>query len=428
MTTQQLKAVATGEAQRRPKSIIDLLDDARVKNGLAAVAGKFLQPDRLLRLCTNAVRKTPLLLKCDPQTVLGAMMTTAALGLEPNTVQQLAFLIPYSRRVKIGGDWTSIYECQFQIGARGFVTLAYRSPLVKSLEAHAIHANDVWEHMVGTESFLRYSKAMRDRGDLIGSFSYVRLASGAETACVLPLEEIYKIRGKSEAWRQAQANLLAASSEREQQKAQAKLDETPWGMWEDDMAAKSAIKKHAKQLPIASSDLLIAASEIDSQGEMGRLNLKQMADPDALRAVVEGDLDAPALEHDPADTLDFPATQDERETVQVPVGAAGAAAAANKSAPPAIDPADRPDTGARDAGGDEPPQRQEPREHAAAPAAGKGDAAPRVSYARLADRLVKAGQDREVAELIMDEGRALPERQQRELRALFDQQFPADPQ
>jgi hypothetical protein len=194
------------------------------------------------------------------------------------------------------------------------------------------------------------------------------------------------------------------------------------------MAAKSAIKKHAKQLPIASSDLLIAASEIDSQGEMGRLNLKQMADPDALRAVVEGDLDAPALEHDPADTLDFPATQDERETVQVPVGAAGAAAAANKSAPPAIDPADRPDTGARDAGGDEPPQRQEPREHAAAPAAGKGDAAPRVSYARLADRLVKAGQDREVAELIMDEGRALPERQQRELRALFDQQFPADPQ
>lgn len=433
-TRDALRAVATDQVQRRPKTIFDYLDDARVKSGLAAVAGKFLSPERMLKLCVNAVKKTPLLLQCDPQTVLGAMMTTAALGLEPNTIQQLAFLIPYKRRAKVGNQWVDVYDCQFQVGARGFVTLAYRSPRVKALRAEAIHEGDTFEHMMGSENFLRYSKALKGRGELIGSFSHVNLVDGFETACILPLDELEKIRSKSETFRALVRNVERAESESDRAKAQQKLDDTPWVMWADDMAAKSAIKKHAKQLPISSSDALMAAAEIDSRSDINALDLKTMADPDAVRAVVGGEMEPPALENNPSETADFSGEVEHRsERVQVPVS--GPAATGGH----AIDAADMPDAGVDDPF--EPPAghpaaaSQEPREERGAtqPAAngrsqrqqaGKGsdDGAPKVSYARLADRIGKAS-DRDVAALVLDEGRGLPADQQRELQNLFDQRF-----
>lgn len=317
MTAEALKAVATGAVKARPKTIFDYLDDPRVKSGLAAVAGKFLSPERMLRLCVNAVKKTPKLLQCDPQTVLGAMMTSAALGLEPNTIQQQAFLIPYKKRAKIGNQWADVFECQFQVGARGFVTLAYRSPRVKSITAEAIHEGDRFEHLLGSESFLRYAKALKDRGELIGAFSHVRMAEGFETACVLPVDELHKIRAKSETYRALVRNAETAENDKERAKAEQQLFETPWVMWEDDMASKSAIKKHAKQLPIASSDALLAAADIDTRGDAATLDLKTMADPDMVRSVVGEGMEAPALEHHEAEPLEMSheTFSRERETV-----------------------------------------------------------------------------------------------------------------
>ena len=310
-----LKAVVTGQVQTRPKTILDFLEDKRVHAGIAAVAGKFMSADRMLRLCVNAVKKTPKLIECDPQTVLGAMMTSAALGLEPNTVQQQAFLIPYKRRAKVGNNWVDVFDCQFQIGARGFVTLAYRSPHIKSLTAEAIHEGDTFEHQLGSSAFLRYSKALANRGALIGAFSYVGLRDGGESAFVLPLDEIEKIRGKSETFRSLLRAIEIAEDQKARARAEQNLAETPWIMWADDMAAKSAIKKHAKQLPIASGDALMAAAEIDNTGAASVLDLRAMTDPDVARAVVDEGAEPPAIEHQPGETMEFGGEDPERERV-----------------------------------------------------------------------------------------------------------------
>lgn len=332
-----LKAVATGQVQTRPKTILDFLEDKRVHAGIAAVAGKFMSPDRMLRLCVNAVKKTPKLIECDPQTVLGAMMTSAALGLEPNTVQQQAFLIPYKRRAKVGNNWVDVFDCQFQIGARGFVTLAYRSPHIKSLTAEAIHEGDTFEHQLGSSAFLRYSKALANRGALIGAFSYVGLREGGESAFVLPLDEIEKIRGKSETFRSLLRAIETAEDQKARARAEQNLAETPWIMWADDMAAKSAIKKHAKQLPIASGDALMAAAEIDNTGDASVLDLRSMADPDVARSVIDEGAEPPAIEHQPAETMDFGGREDaERERVP-----RGQSPAARPAAPPPATPAAR---------------------------------------------------------------------------------------
>lgn len=300
-TATALRGAATGERPAPQRTILTLLQDPRIGAGLAAVAGKFMTKDRLLRLCINAVKKTPDLLKCDPQTVLGAMMTSCALGLEPNTVQQQAFLIPYKKSRKVGNNWVEEFDCQFQIGARGYVTLAYRSEHIQLLDAAAIHDGDHFKHRRGSNSFLEYETTLKDRGPLIGAFSYVRMTSGAESSIVLPLDEIMKIRGKSETFRSLVKRVEGARDEAERLRAQAKLDETPWVLWEDDMSTKSAIKKHAKNLPIAAGDSFAVAAGIDDAGESGALDLGAMVDPERVRQAVADVDDVPVIENDTSD-------------------------------------------------------------------------------------------------------------------------------
>lgn len=280
------------ELARKEKTIFDFLSgDTKIEKAIAAVAGQHFTPDRFLRLAVNSVKKTPLLMQCDTQSVLGAFMTAAALGLEPNTVLQQAFLIPYKKRKLIDGKWDDAYECNFQIGARGFVTLAHRSPEIATLQSEAIHECDLFEHMLGTESFLKYKKRLKDRGGLVGSFCFTKMADGYEMATVLPYDEIIKIRGRSETFSALSRVLAEASSEKEIATAKKKFDETPWVMWEDDMASKSATKKHAKQLPLSQGDAMSVAAQLD--GDDGRtIDMASMTDPDRVRAVMKDGVDA----------------------------------------------------------------------------------------------------------------------------------------
>lgn len=386
-----LRSVATGQAEKPQQSILTLLENPKVAKGMAAVAGKYLQPDKMLRLCINAVHKTPDLLKCDPKTVLGAMMASAALDLEPNTVQQQAFLIPYARNKKVGDEWVKVYDCQFQIGARGFRTLAYRSPLIKSLEAEAIRKGDHWKHRVGSQAFLEFEKSLTDRGDLIGAFSYARLADGLEIACVLPLEEILKIRGRSETYRALVANAEKSRNDQERQRNELKLAETPWVMWLDDMAAKSATKKHAKQLPLDAAPALAVAAEIDNAGDAGALDLGALTDPDLVREVRDGVTDAPQQQLE-----DDTAGQAERSMESF--------GTTQRRAEPE-------------------PAAQQARQPAAKKP--KQEALPKVTYAQLADQITKA-KDRDEAAEALDQGRGLPDDQRAELTAVFNRKWNAE--
>lgn len=299
--------------QERPK-LETFLTAPKVVEGIRAVAGKYINPDRMLRIVTFALRKTPKLAQCDPQSFLGAVMTSAALGLEPNTPSGHAYMIPYDKRGKLpDGSWGVVgTECQFIVGYRGFIELAYRNPNIVKFTCGAIHQNDLFEHMEGSESFLRYRVALTDRGPLIGAFAYAkyRTPSGAEAdmAVVLPLEEIYKARSKSETF-----NYLSAQAERTNNaKDIKKLKETPWVMWEDDMAAKTALRKLSKFVPLG--DSFAAAAAMDERGDSGTLDLSAMADPSTANAVVAGEFDPPVLEHQPVEEFEGPgAQQDQRQ-------------------------------------------------------------------------------------------------------------------
>lgn len=272
------KAPATqGKALAKPRfEIVALLDSPKVIEAFKAVATKYMTPEKMLKLCINAAKKTKNLDKCDPHTVLGAMMTAASLGLEPNTIQGHAYLIPYKTR---GGG----YECQFQLGYKGLVALARRSPDLVSLQAEAIHQGDEFDHCIGSETFLRFRKALENRGEFIGAFCYIEFKTEhgeGRLAGVMPREEIEKIRSCSQTYN----SLLAQAKDKEW--ARKKLADTPWVKWFDEMAVKSVIKRTCKQLDL--SPQLAAASNIDSLAEANMLDLQKMRDANFAMDVVEG--------------------------------------------------------------------------------------------------------------------------------------------
>jgi recombination protein RecT len=307
---------------KNPKTIFDLLTEDKARTAIASVAGKYMTPERFLRLAINCIKKTPRLFECDPQTVLGSFMASAALGLEPNTVLQQAYLIPYGVRGKLADNSWGIthYDCQFQIGYRGFITLAHRSPHIITLEAEAIHEGDHFDHLKGSRSFLEYRKALKDRGELIGAFAFSKIEGGGEAATVLPLDEIHKIRSRSETYQ----SLIRGSDKQglkdwEKKKAEEKLAGTPWVMWEDDMAAKSAIKKHSKQLPMNPGDPMAAAVSLDADREDGKtIDMGSLTDPDNLRSVMEdGDVPAALNNEQGGENIDWGTNSRQGEKVDV---------------------------------------------------------------------------------------------------------------
>ena len=275
-----------------PQNIMQMLGAEKNKKQLSALVGKHMTCDRRLALCINSIRRTPKLMECDSQSVLGAMMSSAGLGLEINTPTQQAWLIPYAKNSKVGDKWIKNYECQFQIGYRGFITLAYRSPVVESIEAEAIHENDHFVHMQGSKAFLEFKKTLKNRGDLIGAYCLVKMKDGAEVALVLPLEEIYKAREKSETYKALRDAVCTAADGKDKVKAQKKFDETPWVMWEDDMAAKTVIKRIVKRLPMSSNDPVILAAAMDERP----VDYSAMSDEETLRGVFENGYEPPSEE------------------------------------------------------------------------------------------------------------------------------------
>ena len=118
------------EAEKKDNSMVGLIRrmEPQIRKALPSV----ITPERFTRMVLTALSSSPKLQACTPMSFMGAMMQAAQLGVEPNTPLGQAYLIPY------GG------VCQFQLGYKGLIDLAYRSGEVSSIQAHEVHENDVF--------------------------------------------------------------------------------------------------------------------------------------------------------------------------------------------------------------------------------------------------------------------------------------------
>lgn len=301
------RSTSLAKPKEKEKTILDLLRDPKVKSGLDGIATKYLTADRLTRITINAISRVPKLAQATPRSVLGAIMMSCATGLEPNTVQGHAYLIPRdTRKPGPDGKWMTVTECQFMPGYRGFIVMAKRNPDLIKMHASVVCENDLFEFYDGSEMFLKFAPSLGPdgRGNPIAAYCMTterREHGEAHAATVLPWEEIEKIRAMSETWKFLAAQAQNADDNtKDGKKAIQKFEATPWVLWEGEMSMKSAVRRHVKQLDLSHG--LGVVTELDAISGAGVIDLEALADPDHAKAVAEGEAPVPTKERTEPDT------------------------------------------------------------------------------------------------------------------------------
>ena len=212
-------------------SVKELLMNDSAKGQLQQVAAAHMKPERMMRLMANAVRTTPKLAECDPMSLLGGLMTCAGLGLEPNTIMGHAYLIPFKNNRK------NITEVQLVIGYKGLIDLARRSGHITSIAAGIHYSDDdLWDYEEGTESRLRHVPGPQE-GDKRHAYAIAKFKDGGHAYVVLPWAKVIRTRDGSQGWQTA--------------KKFGKTAQSPWALYEDEMAQKTAVRALAKFLPLS---------------------------------------------------------------------------------------------------------------------------------------------------------------------------------
>ena len=183
-----------------------------------------ITPERFTRIILTALSTNPKLADTTPQSFLGAMMTAAQLGVEPNTPLGQAYLVPYYNS-KIGKT-----ECQFQIGYKGLIDLAYRSGEVTTVQAHVVYENDDFNYSLGLEPELKHVPAKSNRGDPVYVYAVFRTKGGGYGFEVLSMDDV----------------LVHAK------KYSKTFSNGPWQTNFEEMAKKTVLKRVLKYAPLKS--------------------------------------------------------------------------------------------------------------------------------------------------------------------------------
>ena len=190
-----------------------------------------IDPQRFARVALTTFQQVPALLDCTPASLMGAMMQSAAWGLELDPVLGQAYLVPYRDR------------CQLIIGYQGLIELARRSGDVRNVIARAVYEQDSFRYRFGIDEQLDHvPSASPTPGALVFVYAIATMSVGAKVFDVMSIADVEKIRERSAA-----------------------KNSGPWKTDYEAMAKKTVIRRLCKYLP--KSIELAQALHVDEQAD-----------------------------------------------------------------------------------------------------------------------------------------------------------------
>nr|DAT80016.1 MAG TPA: RecT protein [Caudoviricetes sp.] len=211
----------TAVAEKKPKTIFDVIQ-AGAKQ-FATALPKHINSDRFVRIAITTIRQNPKLAQCSQESLLGALMVSAQLGLEPGTLGQ-CYLIPFENK-RMG-----TVECQFQIGYKGLIELLRRSGQLSDIYSYTVYENDDFNIEYGLSRTLTHKPNFDERGEIKGFYAVAILKDGTKAFEYMTKEEIVK-------------------HEEKYRKGSYKND--VWNKNFEEMAQKTVVKKLLKWLPVS---------------------------------------------------------------------------------------------------------------------------------------------------------------------------------
>ncbi len=182
------------------------------KNQVALSLPSHMKPDRFARVALTALTRTPKLMDCTRESLLRCMMDCSQLGLEPDG--RHAHLIPYKDTCTLIID----YKGLMALARRSGDVAVWRAELVKQADTFSWHNGRV-DHDVNWRA---------DRGKTDAVYSYVKFKDGNEDWEVMTIAEVQAIQKRSRAGTSG-----------------------PWVTDFDEMAKKTAIRRHSKRLTLS---------------------------------------------------------------------------------------------------------------------------------------------------------------------------------
>lgn len=191
----------------------------------------------LIRAAERQIMRDAKLQKATWQSILDALISAGKLGLDPSGALGEAHIeARYNSKAKIT-------EASLMPGYKGIIKLILQSGHVTSIRSHVAYQNDECEVYEGSDPRVYHKLCLGDRGDPIGVYSIAKLSSGNDPDPEwMPWSDVEKIRSKSGG-------------------------SNAWRDWPGEMARKTVIKRHSKQLPL--SPLAVQAIEIDHAASAG---------------------------------------------------------------------------------------------------------------------------------------------------------------
>lgn len=204
--------VANRDTPTVDKTIAGLIE--RQRGGIARALPRGMDADRFARIVITECKANPQLLRCDPGSMLAAVMRAAQLGLEPGPLGHV-YLVPF-------GD-----QVQFILGYKGIVALARRSGEIKDVYAEVVYEGDEFEVTLGLERNIHHKRTpATNKAKVTHAYAVARFVEGGYAFEVLDELDIAHRRSRS------------------------KQKQGPWTTDFDAMAKKSAVRALAKWLPL----------------------------------------------------------------------------------------------------------------------------------------------------------------------------------
>lgn len=158
---------------------------------------------------------------------------------------------------------------------------------IATWDVQAVYENDQFEYELGDEPYIRHKPALKDRGELIAVYSVATLKSGEKSRDVMSVEDVNRIRDRSDAWKAYKAG---------------KIKSTPWSTDYAEMAKKTLARRHSKVLPM-STDLDDLMRRDDALYDFAGASNAAPDDTPARRGIASK-LDALAGPEDDGETID----------------------------------------------------------------------------------------------------------------------------
>lgn len=131
------------------------------------------------------VASNDLLAKADPHSIYHAAAVAATLDLPLNNNLGFAYIVPYNQKQK-DGTWKQV--AQFQMGYKGFIQLAQRSGMYRTLSASAIYEGQLVEENPLTGFVFDFTKKKSEK--IIGYACYFELLNGFQKTLYSTVDQV----------------------------------------------------------------------------------------------------------------------------------------------------------------------------------------------------------------------------------------------